>query len=100
MIIRKFRSIFVCRFCLETGSVLDSRDVSYINEVPYQHKKARRRNESASDIDNQSIYSDDVLNLILFFSSLSFLNRSDRHHQFILLNHVNRENKLFIYSLF
>ncbi len=37
---------------LETGSVLDSRDVSYLNDLHYQHKRGRRRIESASDIDN------------------------------------------------
>jgi hypothetical protein len=46
---------------LETGSVLDSRDVSYLNDLHYQHKRGRRRIESSSDIDNQSTFSDDVI---------------------------------------
>ena len=45
---------------LETGSVLDSRDVSYLHDLPIQQKQSRRRNESASDIDHYSTYSDDV----------------------------------------
>jgi len=38
----------------ETGSVLDSRDVSYLNDLHYQ--RTRRRIESTSDIDDQSAY--------------------------------------------
>lgn len=55
-------------FCyLETGSVLDSHDASYLNDLHYQ--RHRRRIESASDIDDQSIFSDDVIKIymILFF---------------------------------
>lgn len=46
----------------ETGSILDSRDVSYLNDLHYQQyqRKNRRRIESASDIDDQSLYSDDA----------------------------------------
>jgi hypothetical protein len=54
-------------FYLETGSVLDSRDVSYLNDL---HKRDRRRIESASDMDDRSTFSDDVINLILFFEFL------------------------------
>jgi hypothetical protein len=48
-------------FGVETGSVLDSRDTSYLNDLHHQHKRGRRRIESASDIDQQSTYSDDVI---------------------------------------
>jgi hypothetical protein len=50
-------------FFLETGSVLDSHDVNYLNDLHYQqHQRGRRRRiESASDMDDQSLYSDDVI---------------------------------------
>jgi hypothetical protein len=84
---------FFC-FYLETGSVLDSPDVSYLNDLHYQqHKRGRRRIESASVVDDQSTYSDDVIKILIFLFFLNsfffFLNRLDQHHQFILLNHVN-----------
>lgn len=44
----------------EASSVLDSRDVSYLNEPSDQHVRGRRRIESASDIGGSSVYSDDV----------------------------------------
>jgi hypothetical protein len=58
---------------LETGSVLDSRDVSYLNDLHYQqHQRRRRRIESASDTDDQSIRSDDVIKIHRIFHIISF----------------------------
>ncbi|CAF4205492.1 unnamed protein product, partial [Rotaria magnacalcarata] len=44
-----------------TGSVLDSRDSNYLNDLNYKQKRGRRRIESVSDIDNQSAFSEDVI---------------------------------------
>ena len=76
---------------LETGSVLDTHDVSYLNNLHYQqHQRARRRIESASDMDDQSLYSEDVIDRYWNFLHfrLFIFNRLDRYHRFILLNHV------------
>ena len=49
-------------FHLETGSILDSHDVSYLNDIHYrQYQRGRRRIESASDMHDQSLNSDDVM---------------------------------------
>lgn len=87
------RLLFACFFfvSLETGSIIDSHDVNYLNDLHYQqHQRGRRRIESASDMDDQSLYSDDVIPRyrISIFFHLYFLNRFDQHHRFILLNHV------------
>jgi hypothetical protein len=44
----------------ETSSILDPRDTSYLNEIQPRQKQVRRRTESASDVDNRSVQSDDV----------------------------------------
>ncbi|CAF1467797.1 unnamed protein product [Adineta ricciae] len=60
----------------ETGSVLDSRDVSYLHDLPIQQKQIRRRNESASDIDHYSTYSDDVRSTSSVLPVKSFIRPS------------------------
>ncbi|CAF3012857.1 unnamed protein product [Rotaria sp. Silwood2] len=60
----------------ETGSVLDSRDTSYLNDLHYQHKRGRRRIESASEIDNQSTYSDDTRSISSIHPVKSFIRPS------------------------
>jgi hypothetical protein len=45
---------------LETSSILDSRDVSYLSDVHNRQRSHRQRKESMSDIDDRSIHSDDV----------------------------------------
>ncbi|CAF0784410.1 unnamed protein product [Rotaria sordida] len=60
----------------ETGSVLDSRDVSYLNDLQNQHKRGRRRIESASDIDNQSTYSYDTRSTLSNHPVKSFIRPS------------------------
>jgi hypothetical protein len=53
--------------------VLDSRDASYLNDLHYQqHQRHRRRIESASDLDDQSIRSDDVIKIHWIFDLISF----------------------------
>ncbi|UJR28435.1 hypothetical protein I4U23_009675 [Adineta vaga] len=60
----------------ETGSVLDSRDVSYVHDLPNQQKQVRRRIESASDIDNHSTYSDDTRSTASVLPVKSFIRPS------------------------
>jgi len=60
-------------FFLETGSLLDSLDVSFLNDIHYQqHQRRRRRIESASDIDDRSMNSDDVGKIYLFLVNIFF----------------------------
>lgn len=76
---------------IETGSVLESPDVSYLNNLHYQqHQRTRRRIESASDMDDQSLYSDDVRSFEIILVLFSYRNRLDRSHRPILLNPVSR----------
>ncbi|CAF0808499.1 unnamed protein product [Adineta steineri] len=60
----------------ETGSVLDSRDVSYLNELQNQPKQIRRRNGSVSDIDNRSNFSDDARSTSSVLPIKSFIRPS------------------------
>lgn len=46
--------------CIETISVADSHDTSYLNDLNYKPKRGRQRIESASDMDVQSTFSEDV----------------------------------------
>jgi len=56
--------------------------MSYLNDLHYQQNQRRRRRiESASDVDDRSTYSDDVIkNLFEFFFKIIFLNRLDQDH--------------------
>ncbi|CAF3201307.1 unnamed protein product [Rotaria socialis] len=60
----------------ETGSVLDSRDSSYLNDLNYKQKRGRRRIESASDIDNQSTFSEDTRSTLSIHPVKSFIRPS------------------------
>ena len=77
---------------LETSSILDPRDTSYLNEIPSRQKQGRRRADSVSDVDNRSVQSDDVRTVIdveHFFEIFFDHHRSDRSRQPIRSNHVS-----------
>ena len=57
---------------IETSSIMDSRDTSYLNEEQYQPRRIRRRTESASDLGDASVQSDDVKNNLFFSLKLIF----------------------------
>ena len=77
--------------------MLDARDVSDSHVLHRQQKRQRRRTESASDIDDQSVRSDDVGTLDIDALSGSYIfvlyvHRLDPPRRSILSNHVSETN--------